>query len=124
MCCTHLIRHGTRTYVPSATAKRFGLWDAIIAEPLPDNPDLYPTGMTTARYARGIAFASQGLVAEAEEEQASEESFFANSQLFKSLMNCCGVLGCRGGGEAGECLESRNSSKNVAQSANLGLTAV
>eukprot|EP00752_Nemacystus_decipiens_P005024 g4564.t1 len=49
---------------------RFGLWDAIIAEPLPANADLYPTGVATAHYARGIAFASQGLIAQAEEEQA------------------------------------------------------
>eukprot|EP00903_Cladosiphon_okamuranus_P011990 g11259.t1 len=49
---------------------RFGLWDAIIAEPLPENPEIYPTGTATAHYARGIAFASQGLIAQAEEEQA------------------------------------------------------
>ncbi|CAN0525108.1 unnamed protein product [Ectocarpus sp. 8 AP-2014] len=49
---------------------RFGLWDEIIAEPRDEDPALYPTSLTTAHYARGIAFASKGLVAEAEEEQA------------------------------------------------------
>lgn len=48
---------------------RFGLWDDIIAEPLHENPALYPTAIATAHYARGIAFASQGLIAQAEEEQ-------------------------------------------------------
>ncbi|CAM9191045.1 unnamed protein product [Hapterophycus canaliculatus] len=49
---------------------RFGLWDDIIAEPRNEDPNLYPTGLTAAHYARGIAFASKGLVAQAEEEQA------------------------------------------------------
>lgn len=48
---------------------RFGLWDDIIAEPRNEDPSLYPTSLTAAHYARGIAFASKGLVAEAEEEQ-------------------------------------------------------
>lgn len=48
---------------------RFGLWDEIIAEPRDEDPALYPTSLTTAHYARAIAFASKGLVAEAEEEQ-------------------------------------------------------
>ncbi|CAN0528369.1 unnamed protein product, partial [Ectocarpus sp. 12 AP-2014] len=48
---------------------RFGLWDEIIAEPRDEDPALYPTSLTTAHYARGVAFASKGLVAEAEEEQ-------------------------------------------------------
>lgn len=60
--------------------QRFGLWDAIIAEPLPENPDLYPTGTATAHYARGIAFASQGLVIQAEEEQVSEGGFSRKPQ--------------------------------------------
>lgn len=64
-----------KVVVPSA--ERFGLWDAIIAEPLPDNPGIYPTGTATAHYARGIAFASQGLIAQAEEEQVGEQALFA-----------------------------------------------
>lgn len=56
------------------------MWDAIIAEPLPDNPSLYPTGTATAHYARGIAFASQGKVAQAEEEQVGGSGFFCRAQ--------------------------------------------
>lgn len=48
---------------------RFGLWDDILAEPRNEDPALYPTGLTTAHYARGMAFASKGLIAQAEEEQ-------------------------------------------------------
>lgn len=69
--------------------RRFGLWDAIIAEPLPDNPEMYPTGTTTAHYARGIAFASQGLVGQAEQEQVGEAAFLVE----RSYAACIGVVG-------------------------------
>ncbi|CAM9209249.1 unnamed protein product [Scytosiphon promiscuus] len=49
---------------------RFGRWDDIIAEPRNEDPALYPTGLTAAHYARGIAFASKGMVSQAEDEQA------------------------------------------------------
>lgn len=49
---------------------RFGMWDEIIAEPQYEDYDLYATGVATGFYARGIAYASMGMVAEAEEEQA------------------------------------------------------
>lgn len=51
---------------------RFGLWNDILSEPLYDDPDLYPTGCAAAHYARGIAFASLGRVAEAEVEQVGQ----------------------------------------------------
>lgn len=52
--------------------KRFGLWDEILSEPTYEDPALYPTGCTAAHYARGLAFASQGRVAEAENEQVGQ----------------------------------------------------
>lgn len=45
------------------------MWDEIIAEPQYEDYDLYATGVATGFYARGIAYASMGMVAEAEEEQ-------------------------------------------------------
>eukprot|EP00904_Undaria_pinnatifida_P009047 jgi/Undpi1/5272/HiC_scaffold_2.g00553.m1 len=49
---------------------RFGMWDEIIAEPQYEDYDLYPTGIATGFYARGIAYASMGMIQEAEAEQA------------------------------------------------------
>ncbi len=47
---------------------RFGLWDAILAEPEPAADELLAT-RAVWRYARGVALASLGRVAEAEAEQ-------------------------------------------------------
>lgn len=53
---------------------RFGMWDTILAQPLPDDPQLY--SMTTAlmRYARTVALANKGDIAGAEAER---DRFFA-----------------------------------------------
>lgn len=48
------------------------MWDDILSEPLYEDAALYPTGSATAHYARGIAFASLGRVAEAEAEQVGK----------------------------------------------------
>ncbi|CAM9477756.1 unnamed protein product [Ectocarpus fasciculatus] len=66
---------------------RFGMWDEIIAEPRDEDPALYPTGLTTAHYARGIAFASKGLVAEAEEEQAKYLEGMKNPALVGRMVH-------------------------------------
>ncbi len=47
---------------------RFGKWDEVLAEPRPQG-DL-PAALATWHYARGVAFAATGRVAEAEVEQA------------------------------------------------------
>ena len=49
------------------------MWDDILAEPLPQSDKLYATTVATAYYARGIAYASKGLVDEAEMEQVSDK---------------------------------------------------
>jgi tetratricopeptide (TPR) repeat protein len=53
---------------------RFGMWQAILAQPLPEDAELY--SMTTAlmRYARTVALANTGRIADAETER---EKFFA-----------------------------------------------
>lgn len=60
---------------------RFGKWDDIIAEPVPTDADVYPGCIATAHYARGIAFASKGNVAEAEDEQAEFLKALKNPKL-------------------------------------------
>ncbi|MCB9866529.1 MAG: hypothetical protein H6816_07845 [Phycisphaerales bacterium] len=49
--------------------KRFGDWDAILAEPAP--PAKLPITMAMWRFSRGLAYAARGEVAAAEQEQAA-----------------------------------------------------
>jgi tetratricopeptide (TPR) repeat protein len=48
---------------------RFGLWDEILAEPLPADPELYCVTTAVCRYARGVAFAATGQVGKAGTER-------------------------------------------------------
>ncbi len=48
---------------------RFGLWDEILSEPLPADPELYCVTTTLCHYARGVALAATGRVAEAVRER-------------------------------------------------------
>jgi len=49
---------------------RFGKWDDILAEPTREDAAVFPGAIVVQHYARGVAFASKGMVAEAEAEQA------------------------------------------------------
>jgi hypothetical protein len=48
---------------------RFGKWQAIIDEPLPDDPALYSVTTTMTHYAKALAHAALGNVEAAEEEK-------------------------------------------------------
>ena len=48
---------------------RFGLWDEIIAEPLPGDPGLYSVTTALTHYAKGVAHAASEQVSEAERER-------------------------------------------------------
>ncbi len=48
---------------------RFGRWDDLIVEPLPDDEALYCTTAATIRYGRGVAHAAMGDVAKARAER-------------------------------------------------------
>ena len=48
---------------------RFGMWDELIAQPLPADPDLYCVTTALTHYARGVAYAASTRVAEAEAER-------------------------------------------------------
>lgn len=57
---------------------RFGLWDEILDLKFPENKTLYCVTTTTLHYARGVAFAATGRVAEAETEQKLFAEAFAS----------------------------------------------
>jgi tetratricopeptide (TPR) repeat protein len=48
---------------------RFGRWQEIIDEPVPEDRELYCVTVATSHYAKGIAFAATGHIPEAEEQQ-------------------------------------------------------
>ena len=48
---------------------RFGRWQEIIDEPLPDDPQLFLVSTALHRYARGVAYATLKNIAEAERER-------------------------------------------------------
>ena len=50
---------------------RFGRWDELIAQPLPQDGDLYCTTAATIHYGRGIALAATGQLARAHAERAA-----------------------------------------------------
>jgi hypothetical protein len=47
---------------------RFGMWQEIVDEPLPDDAELFSFTTALQRYARTVAFANLGMIAEAEDE--------------------------------------------------------
>ncbi len=48
---------------------RFGMWDAILGEPLPGDRDLYAVTTALTHYAKGVALAATGRVSEARRER-------------------------------------------------------
>ncbi|MDG1536939.1 MAG: hypothetical protein P8Q85_00095 [Candidatus Poseidoniaceae archaeon] len=60
---------------------RFGKWDEILAEPMYDDKDVFPATIATQHYARGVAYASKGMVPEAEAEQALFNEALKNPAL-------------------------------------------
>ncbi|CAM2992353.1 hypothetical protein BST27_07725 [Mycobacterium intermedium] len=50
---------------------RFGRWEELIAQPLPQDADLYCTTTATIHYGRGVALAATGRLAEANDERAA-----------------------------------------------------
>lgn len=66
---------------------RFGQWNAILSEPVPEDPALYPGTRATAFYARGVAFAALGRVPEAEAEQLKFKEAVSNPALVDRKMS-------------------------------------
>jgi tetratricopeptide (TPR) repeat protein len=74
-------------YVPmkAHVLVRFGKWQEIVDEPLPDDPNLYQATTAVWHYAKGIAHAALGQIAGAEAEQQRFEAAFA--RVPESRMN-------------------------------------
>ena len=53
---------------------RFGMWDEILPQPLPEEPELYAATTAMMRYARTVALANKGEIDAAEAER---DAFFA-----------------------------------------------
>ncbi|MEC7142934.1 MAG: hypothetical protein VXW30_05075 [Candidatus Thermoplasmatota archaeon] len=66
---------------------RFGKWDEILAEPMQTEKDAFPATIATQHYARGVAYASKGMVPEAEAEQALFKEALTNPALVGRLMH-------------------------------------
>ena len=66
---------------------RFGKWDEILAEPMYSNKDVFPATIATQHYARGVAYASKGMVPEAEAEQVLFKEALTNPALVGRLMH-------------------------------------
>lgn len=70
---------------------RFGKWNEILNEPLHTDKDVFPAAIATQHYARGVAYASMGMVPEAEAEQvlfieALQNPALAGRVLHNNLM--------------------------------------
>ena len=66
---------------------RFGKWEEIINEPMYDDKDAFPATIATQHYARGVAYASMGMVPEAEAEQALFKEALQNPALVGRMMH-------------------------------------
>ena len=60
---------------------RFGKWNEILNEPLHTDRDVFPAAIATQHYARGVAYASMGMVPEAEAEQVLFKQALQNPAL-------------------------------------------
>jgi len=60
---------------------RFGKWEEILQEPIPDDEELYAMSVVTCHYARGIAYTSMGRVKDAESEKEKFEKALKNPAL-------------------------------------------
>jgi tetratricopeptide (TPR) repeat protein len=74
---------------------RFGKWQELIETPLPEDQHLYCVTTATAHYAKGVAYAATGRVAEAEEQQRLFEAAVARVPPTRYLHNntCLDLLG-------------------------------
>jgi tetratricopeptide (TPR) repeat protein len=66
---------------------RFGRWDDLLAEPLPEDTALYCTTAATIHYGRGVAYAATGRTAEARAEREAFESVYATIPESRYLFN-------------------------------------
>ncbi|KAA1248558.1 tetratricopeptide repeat protein [Mycobacterium simiae] len=77
------------SFVPLRThvLVRFGRWDELIAQPLPDDRDLYCTTTATIHYGRGVALAATGQLAPAHAERAAFRTAYERIPGSRYLFN-------------------------------------
>ena len=68
---------------------RFGKWNDIVDQPLPDDQQLYCTTTTMMHYARGVAYAAMGNVPAAEAEQTLFRTSRPSVPKTRYLHNIC-----------------------------------
>ena len=66
---------------------RFGRWDELIAEPLPEDLALYCTTAATIHYGRAVAHAAKGQLAQARAEQEAFAAAYASIPDTRYLFN-------------------------------------
>ncbi|AQA05358.1 hypothetical protein BVC93_26565 [Mycobacterium sp. MS1601] len=66
---------------------RFGRWDDLIAEPLPEDVALYCTTAAMTHYGRGVAHAAKGQLAQAKAERDAFEAAYATVPDSRYLFN-------------------------------------
>ncbi|KUI27488.1 hypothetical protein AU195_19905 [Mycobacterium sp. IS-1496] len=66
---------------------RFGRWDDLIAEPLPDDQTLYCTTTATVHYGRGVAHAAKGHLDQARAEREAFAAAYARIPESRYLFN-------------------------------------
>jgi tetratricopeptide (TPR) repeat protein len=66
---------------------RFGMWDELIAEPLPLDRELYAATTAFVHYGRGVAYSATGRVAEAERESELFRAATARVPESRTLFN-------------------------------------
>jgi tetratricopeptide (TPR) repeat protein len=66
---------------------RFGMWEELIAEPLPEDYELYAATTAFVHYGRGVAFSATGRVAEAEAERERFRAARARVPESRTLFN-------------------------------------
>jgi tetratricopeptide (TPR) repeat protein len=66
---------------------RFGRWDELIAEPLPDDVDLYCTTAATIHYGRGVAHSAKGQLVQARAERDAFATAYARIPDTRYLFN-------------------------------------
>lgn len=66
---------------------RFGRWDDLIAEPLPDDATLYCTTTATIHYGRGVAHAAKGQLTRARAERDAFAAAYAAMPESRYLFN-------------------------------------
>ena len=66
---------------------RFGQWDELIAQPLPQDLDLYCTTAATIHYGRGVAHAAKGQLPQARAEREAFTEAYARIPDSRYLFN-------------------------------------